>query len=243
MPTPHIVPIPILPFGMVNAFAVLAEGHTLLVDAGLPGSAGRFDAALRAHGRSLRDVDGIVITHAHVDHAGGAAELQEASGAPLIAHAAELPFLTGGEPMHFCSTGWFGSLFLMSGAPREPITPVDVDVVLEGDAALDLGRWGLDGRVRHAGGHTPGSLAVSLGGGDTLAGDLLASGLLLGGIALRGRPKRPPFEEDPGGVAEALEALVEEGGERFHLGHGGPVDAAAVRRHVKRLRRIAAEGR
>ncbi|MCW1932754.1 MBL fold metallo-hydrolase [Pararhodobacter zhoushanensis] len=69
-----------------------------------------------------------------------------------------------------------------------------------------------------------------------IAGDLLASGILLGGIALRGRPKSPPFEEDRAAVAASLRRLLAMGCETFYLGHGGPLPAAAVRRHIERLR-------
>ncbi|WP_374337461.1 hypothetical protein [Leeia sp.] len=66
-------------------------------------------------------------------------------------------------------------------------------------------------------------------------GDLLASGILLGGVIWHGRPKQPPFEDDPIQVGTTLQGMLTGGTERFYMGHGGPLDAAAVARHSHRL--------
>lgn len=240
METPDIIRIPILPMSMVNAFIVRCASGAILVDTGLPRSTEAVLGALARIGLGPRELRLIVITHAHVDHAGGAARLRELSGAPVAAHRADLPFLAREAPMTFCPTGWFGRAFLRSGLMHEPYQGFAPDIVLDDDGGtMDLAGFGCRGLVRATPGHTAGSLSVELEGGDVLAGDLLASGLLLGGIALRGRPKRPPFEDDPGRVADALEGLLARGGQRFHIGHGGPLPAPAVQRHVRTLRRCA----
>ena len=68
--------IPILPLGMVNVHLVRSEQGCILVDAGLPGSEKRIQRALRSAGLSFEDIKLIVVTHAHVDHAGSAASLK-----------------------------------------------------------------------------------------------------------------------------------------------------------------------
>ena len=78
-----IVRIPILPLKIVNAHLLVGSEGCLLVDAGLPGSATKVEKALLKEGLSFKDVRAIVITHAHVDHAGGAAELREKTRAPI----------------------------------------------------------------------------------------------------------------------------------------------------------------
>lgn len=235
-----IVPVPILPMGIINAFVLLGSDGCVLVDAGLPDSVPRFEAALVARGRSLRDVTLIVVTHAHVDHAGGAVALRDASGAAVVAHRRELPYLQGEVRMPMCVTSVWGRMLLASGAPRQPYPPLHPEIVLSGDERLDLAPYGVAGQVRHTPGHTPGSLSVLLPGGDALVGDMLASGLGIGGIACRSHARRPPFEEEPHRVADELQRLLSEGVTRFWLGHGGPVDAASVARHVQRLRALPA---
>lgn len=102
----------------------------------------------------------------------------------------------------------------------------------------DLAPEGFSARVVHTPGHTPGSVSVLLETGHVIAGDLVSSGILLGGIVRKGRPKPPPFEEDPQGVATSLRRLLAEGMHSFHLGHGGPLPAKTVRRFVERVQKL-----
>lgn len=186
MPSPRIIRVPILPFGMVNCHLLVGAQGCVLVDAGLPGSERKIERALQRQGLGWQDLKLIVITHAHVDHAGSAARLRALSGAPIVAHAGDLDYYLQKKPMRFCATGWFGRLFLRMGLILQPYTPFTPDRLLQGGEALDLSPCGMHGAVRHTPGHTAGSLSVQLGSGDALVGDLLASGILLGGLVRTG---------------------------------------------------------
>jgi hydroxyacylglutathione hydrolase len=229
---PRVHTISILPFGMVNAFLVEADGALVLFDAGLPGSSKAVGRVLAGLGRNFRDLRAIVMSHAHIDHAGGVAEVQALSGAPVIVQRAELPYLQGAA-IRVRPSGPFGRVFALTGVITRPAPRFVADRVIDG--GLDMAEFGIPGRLELTPGHTPGSQSLVLGSGDVLAGDLAASGLLLGGIALRGRPKSPPFEEEPRLVAQSLQGLLAAGGVRFHLGHGGPLGAETIRRHAVRL--------
>ncbi|MES2951350.1 MAG: MBL fold metallo-hydrolase [Pseudomonadota bacterium] len=242
MSVPRIVRIPILPFGMVNCHLLIAAQGCILVDAGLPGSEHKIGRALKKNGLDFSDISLIVITHAHVDHAGSAARLRALSGAPIVAHAGDLDYYLQKKPMHFCATGWFGRLFLRMGSILQPYTPFTPDHLLQEGEALDLALYGMAGCVRHTPGHTAGSVSVQLPGGDAMVGDLLASGILLGGIVRTGQAIRPPFEDDPHAVAAELQRMVDAGTQRFYMGHGGPLPAAEVQRHVQALRALAGGG-
>lgn len=235
MPTPAIVRIGILPFHMVNAHLVIGRHGAMLVDAGLPGSERAVKRALAQRGLTFEDIKLIVITHAHVDHAGNAALLRRLSGAPIVAHHGDLRYFERETPMTYCPTGWAARAFLKTPVPHQPYDAFTPDILLRGDDSLPLDDFGLAGSIRHAGGHTAGSLAVTLDGGRALVGDLAASGILIGGIARLHRAIRPPFEDDPVAVANALFALLTAGNNRFYLGHGGPLDSHAIRRHAKAL--------
>ncbi|HJV91126.1 MAG TPA: MBL fold metallo-hydrolase [Holophagaceae bacterium] len=235
MPAPRILRVPILPLGLVNAHLILGEEGTILVDTGLPGSEAKIERALRREGRSLRSLTLIVVTHAHVDHAGSAARLRERSGAPIVAHAGDLMYLRRERPMSFCPTGWFGRFFLRTRLMLQPYVGFTPDLLLGEGESLDLAPYGMEGEVRSTPGHTAGSISVALRSKDALVGDLLASGLLLGGIARIGHAKRPPFEDDPTRVGRELVRLLDAGAERFFMGHGGPLPAEEVRRHASHL--------
>lgn len=241
MSIPEIIRIPILPFNMVNAHLIKSEAGCVLVDTGIPGSEGKIERTLARNGLSLADIKLIVVTHAHTDHAGSAARMRELSGAPILAHQDDADYYSRKVPMTYCTTGWVGRLFVKTPAPHEPYQGFVPDILMRGGESMDLGDFGVDGVVRHTGGHTPGSMAIEMASQDALVGDLIASGILIGGIAFNGRAIRPPFEDDPHTVAHELERLVRDGSKRFHMGHGGPLEAAEVLRHARRLAAMATD--
>lgn len=239
MSTLDIVRVGIAPFGMVNCHIIIGPQGCVLVDTGLPGSSPKVQRVLHGWGLQLSDIKLIVVTHAHIDHAGSAAQLRAQTGAPIVAHAGDLDYYQQKRPMTFCATGWFGRVFLQTGLIRRPYVPFTPDVLLRDGDVLELHRFGIDGVVRHTPGHTCGSISVQLARGDAMVGDLISSGILLGGIARTSKAKRPPFEDNPNAVAAQLEGMLDAGSQRFFMGHGGPLGAGEVRRHVEALRSCA----
>lgn len=236
-----IVEIAIAPFGMINCFAVMGDAGVVLVDTGLPGSAHKIRRALRAHGLDWGDIKLIVVTHAHLDHAGNAAWLREKSGAPIVGHVGDLAHYQQKKAMTFCATGWVGHALFHAGLIRRPYQAFTPDILMTDDDEYDLSPFGVDGAVIPTTGHTCGSLSVRLADGRALVGDLIASGILLGGIARKGRAKRPPFEDQPAKVSSHLDRMLLDGTTKFYMGHGGPLPAAEVRRHAAYLRKLSDE--
>lgn len=237
-----IIRIPILPFRMVNCFLIQGVEGCILVDTGLPGSESKIKKALKKCGLSFKDIKLIVITHAHVDHAGSATRLRELSGAPIVAHEGDLKHYTREVPMTFCPTGWFSHLFKATGLILQPYTAFRPDILLTNDEVMDVNRFGIPGFVKHTPGHTAGSITVELTTKDAMVGDLVASGILIGGIVRTKHAIRPPFEDDPHAVGTELQRLINSGMERFYMGHGGPLEADEVQRHVKILMALEKKG-
>lgn len=235
MTAPRIHKLPILPFGMVNCHVVRGASGCVLVDSGVPGSEGRIRKALHRHGLGFDDIKLIVITHAHMDHAGSAAAVRRASHAPILAHIGDLPHFRREVPMTFCSTGAAGRFLLRRGIISKPYVGFQPDLLLAHGETFDLKPYGIEGRVLPTVGHTAGSISVELATREALVGDLLASGIFMGGLIRTGHAIRPPFEDDPFAVGTELQRLVASGVKTFHLGHGGPLEAGEVLRHAKRL--------
>lgn len=238
MANQEIIRIPILPFNMVNAHLIKSDDGGVLVDTGIPGSERKVERMLHQQGLSFKDIKLIVVTHAHTDHAGSAARIRELSGAPILAHKDDTDYYSRKVPMTYCTTSWVGKLFVKTPAPHEPYEGFVPDLLMEDAETISLEDFGVDGIVRHTAGHTPGSIGIELASQDALVGDLIASGILIGGIAFNGHAIRPPFEDDPHTVARELERLVNSGVKRFHMGHGGPLEAAEVLRHAKALAKL-----
>jgi glyoxylase-like metal-dependent hydrolase (beta-lactamase superfamily II) len=114
---------------------------------------------LQKHGLTLRQ---IVITHAHIDHVGGAVQLKRATGAPVFLNQKDLGLLSAME----IQAGWIG-------VPTPEVAPPDASA----EDGLAVGLAALPGEVIHTPGHTPGSICLLFQKQNLLlAGDTLFAG-------------------------------------------------------------------
>src|ERR1700694_3032442 len=107
---------------IVNWYLLEEGGRVTIVDAGCPGYRGQLEGALREIGRTIEDVEAIVLTHAHIDHVGFAQRLQDERGTPVYAHQAEVPQATTGKPPK--TEGSFLSALLRHRTARRVISHI-----------------------------------------------------------------------------------------------------------------------
>lgn len=67
----------------VNCYLLVSGGAKMLVDVGWPGGMPELKGSMAAHGRSVKEVSHVLITHYHIDHGGIAQEMKD-KGAKLI---------------------------------------------------------------------------------------------------------------------------------------------------------------
>lgn len=76
---------------LVNWYLVEDGGRLTAVDAGLPPSWESLQELLRRIGRSLDDIEALVLTHGHWDHVGFAHRLRSERGVPVWIHPRDVP--------------------------------------------------------------------------------------------------------------------------------------------------------
>ena len=191
-----------------------------------PGYTGSFRAVLRfVETQGLRGIDWVILTHHHIDHAGTALALCQATGARLAVHQADAPYLQPRRPKERM-TLWGLADRLPSGLARFVVT-------CAGGAAhlLEDGQTIAGLTVVHGPGHTPGSIALH---------SESESALFLGDILNNERGIRTPPWNVNHSHQRALQAphrLEALHFERAYFGHGPAIIEGADQRVRAFLRR------
>ncbi len=140
----------------ISAFLITTSKGHILIDGAIPQSAPQIIANVEALGFKVRDVRYLLNSHAHFDHAGGLAGLARASGARLVASAADKPALEAGRVDY--------------GPSKDlPFPPIRVDRVISDGETVQLGDAVLTAHLTP--GHTKGCTSWSMRTVET-AGDV-----------------------------------------------------------------------
>ena len=148
----------IIPVGMLQCncsiFGDEATREAIVIDPG--DQIGDIEEVLARHGLKVK---AIVITHAHIDHIGGAAKLKAATGAPVYMNGNDQELYDHLDEQ----AAWLG---------MAPPTRTDVDTAAKDGDSLVLGETAF--HVMHTPGHTQGSISLWIPGENKLvAGDTL----------------------------------------------------------------------
>ncbi len=208
-----------------NWYVLEQGGRLTLLDTGLPGDWDAFVSSLSRLGFAPGDIDAVLITHHHPDHAGNA-ERVRTGGARVMAHPADAPYMRGERrvssrrTLPYLRRRWYRvyMVHLLRKRVLSTSAIAALDELADGDV-LDVPATP---RVIHAPGHTAGSCALLLEDRS-----LLFTGAALVTLDMtRGRtgPRiiRGPHTEDADLALQSLDVLAATKAQTVLPGHGEP---------------------
>ncbi len=147
-------------FGFIASYLIVSEGEALIIDPGTAGDPGdNVVKALKDFGLNHKsDLVGIVCTHGHPDHAGGAGRLRKSTGAPIMIHCGDAELLR--DPSSFLNERLLMdraqrlSMKFNKGPLRVNYRGIEPDSFLSNGQQIQVGNLSL--RVIHTGGHSAG---------------------------------------------------------------------------------------
>lgn len=217
---------PIVEIRSVTGRVYLIEGERGLI---------LVDALTSRHGKRIlntvmqretdldRKVSLILITHAHIDHYGGAPYLKRKLGAPIAIHQLDADDMRRGRngalfPRNLSESILKFSLSRLRAEPTEP------DIVLDGEEG-DLRDYGIEAKWVRTPGHSEGSISVVFPGEIAIVGDLV-----IGRFGFSRKPAYPLWVKDVRQLRESIKRVMDFSPKVFFSGHGGPFSPEEVKR-------------
>jgi glyoxylase-like metal-dependent hydrolase (beta-lactamase superfamily II) len=220
--------------GITAGYLILSD-RPCLVEPGTSGSAPVVQAALTELGVGPDDLASVVVTHIHLDHAGGVGDIaQMYPQAEVVVHEKGARHLVGPERLMRSARMVYGDKLDELFGELKPTDAARIRAV-EDTGAIDLG-----GGRRLESYYSPGHAKHHVGLMDSQTGDLYvgdAAGIYVQETA-DVRPATPPPDFDLETALRSLERFQSLEPERLLFAHYGPVTAVAdtLERSAEELR-------
>lgn len=133
-----------------TAFVVEFGGELVMIDSGVGRSVAVILDNIEDAGLNPGRISTLILTHCHIDHIGGAAEIRAKTGCRIVVHELDADAVETGDA-NKTAAGWYG----------RQLKALPVDHRLRGEAeTLAFGGEAL--HCPHTPGHTPGSISIYL---------------------------------------------------------------------------------
>jgi glyoxylase-like metal-dependent hydrolase (beta-lactamase superfamily II) len=177
----------------VNVYLLKSSTHSLLIDSGFPNTINDLGRNIRQAGIQLKEIDWLMVTHFHPDHAGAVQELKN-EGVKFLVVDLQVPFIDKMEEM------------MIEKWRYRSLDRSDNAVISIGESRAFLKTLNIRGEFIFTPGHSDDSVSVFLDAGEVFTGDLTAK-----------------FLTDFDRVAiESWKRIQDLGGKIVYPGHGAP---------------------
>jgi len=155
-----IIPgIHVIKLGFVNSYLIEESDSLTLIDCGIPLSGKKINNYIKNIGRSIKDLNRIIITHCDADHIGALAHLKHLSGAIVYSSEIEAEGIKLGQPTRMVEFKGLRKFIVSIMSKFFKIKPAEVDKCLkDGDEIPVLGGLQAVDTI----GHTPGHFSYYL---------------------------------------------------------------------------------
>ena len=184
-------------------FLLDCKGGKLLLDAGWELS--QFTAQLSRYQIPIRDIRYVMFTHTHPDHAGLVQDIRSRSGAKLIIHSVQIPYLAELEAF-LVRKGGGKTIQLMKGDLVSPDRSVLQGIGIQGEILLTPG-------------HSDDSISLALDTGAVFTGDLALPGFVT--------------EEQATETCRSWRMLVQHGVKQIYPSHVDPFPVERVQSRLE----------
>jgi glyoxylase-like metal-dependent hydrolase (beta-lactamase superfamily II) len=147
-------------YDSTNHYIIEAKSGKLLVDCGWPGTLPKFTAELKRKGISLKEINYLLVTHFHPDHAGMVQELKN-QGIKFILLECQVEFIAQ-----------LTDFFKTKKYPYVEIKQSESHILKIEESRKFLASIGLSGEIIHTPGHSDDSVTLILDEGYAFTGDL-----------------------------------------------------------------------
>ena len=200
--------------GRSNAYLILYDNITILVDTGRNTAFGRLNERLNTLNLPIEEISTLILTHTHFDHCQSARKIQEKNGCRIIVSDAAAGYIQKGYTRLPDGTfpitkliSRFGNLIGEIGFGYEPFLP---DIFVNGDFALNDGKE--DIKIIKTTGHSDDSVSVLVENEIAIVGDLMF-GIFRNSIF-------PPYADNIPEMIESWGKLLNTDCNIFLPGHG-----------------------
>lgn len=160
--------------GGSNSYLIKGKEGYILIDTGIKGAGEKLISELQEIGATPENICLIVITHDHYDHTQGLMEIKEITGAPVAIHKDEMDLSVEEKSLKKNESSLiFRMIVKIAGSmtPEQEIKKVIADIEIQDE--MDLSDYGVDAKLYHVPGHSPGSVCLITADNNCLIGDTL----------------------------------------------------------------------